>query len=234
MNIETNEKLVSRNALIAKVSMIAGLVVLVGGMILSFQNAEQFGLSLAALLLGFVLSQIGIFYGNRWGRRPRPDEYLNQALKGLDAKYSLYHYLTPVSHLLVGPAGIWILMPRAQRGTISFFRGRWRQSGGGIAMAYLKFFAQEGLGRPDLEILNEVENLQKYLKKLLEDENLPSIQAALVFTSNKADIQISEDENPPAATLTLGKLKEHIRKCAKSKPISMEKVQQIQSLITQA
>jgi len=234
MNIETNEKLVSRNALIAKVSMIAGLVVLVGGMILSFQNAEQFGLSLAALLLGFVLSQIGIFYGNRWGRRPRPDEYLNQALKGLDAKYSLYHYLTPVSHLLVGPAGIWILMPRAQGGTISFFRGRWRQSGGGIAMAYFKFFAQEGLGRPDLEILNEVENLQKYLKKLLEDENLPSIQAALVFTSNKADIQISEDENPPAATLTLGKLKEHIRKCAKSKPISMEKVQQIQSLITQA
>lgn len=48
MNIETNEKLIRRNARIAQVSMISGLVVLVGGMILSFRNAEQFGLSLAA------------------------------------------------------------------------------------------------------------------------------------------------------------------------------------------
>lgn len=232
MNIETNEKLVRRNARIGQISMIAGLLVLVAGMILSIRATSLFGLSLVALVLGFALSQIGIFYGNRWGRRPRPDEMLNVALKGLDSKYSIYHYLTPASHLLIGPAGIWIILPKTQRGTITFERGRWRQRGGGLMMTYLKFFAQEGIGRPDLEILNEVESVEKYLKKITENEEIPPIKAALVFTNEKANIQIDEDDNPPAATLSLNKLKEFFRKAAKGKSISFEKIQQIQSLIS--
>ncbi len=232
MNIETNEKKVRRNARIGQISMIAGLVVLVGGMILSIRATALFGLSLIALLLGFALSQIGIFYGNRWGRRPRPDELLNVALKGLDSKYSIYHYLTPASHLLIGPAGIWVILPRTQRGIITFERGRWRQRGGGLMMAYLKAFAQEGIGRPDLEILNEVESLEKYLKKLTENEEIPPIKAALVFTNEKANIQIDEDDQPLADTLPLNKLKEFFRKVAKGKPISFEKIQQIQSLLS--
>ena len=115
MNIESNEKLIRRNARIAQISMIAGLVVLVGGMVLSFRTPDQFGISLAALLVGFTLSQIGIFFGNRWGRHPRPDEILNQALKGLDGRYTIYHYRTPTAHLLVGPSGLWAIFPRNQR-----------------------------------------------------------------------------------------------------------------------
>jgi hypothetical protein len=232
MNIETNEQLVRRNARIGQISMIGGLAVLVAGMILSIRATSLFGLSLVALVLGFALSQIGIFYGNRWGRRPRPDEMLNVALKGLDGKYSIYHYLTPASHLLIGPAGIWIILPKTQRGTITFERGRWRQRGGGLMMTYLKFFAQEGIGRPDLEILNEVESVEKYLKKLTENEEIPLIKAALVFTNEKANIQIGEDDNPPAATLPLNKLKDFFRKAAKGKSISFDKIQQIQSLIS--
>jgi hypothetical protein len=232
MNIETNEKLVKRNALIGKVSMIAGLVVLVGGMVLSMRNPELFQLSLISLVVGFALSQIGIYYGNRWTRRPRPDELLNVALKGLDNKYSLYHYRTPAAHLLVGPAGLWVLLPRNQRGTITFERGRWKQRGGGLMMSYLKMFAQEGIGRPDLEVAGDLESVERYLKKLTGEESVPPIQAALVFTSEKADIQIDEESNPPAPALPITKVKEFMRKSAKSKPISFEKVQQIQSLIS--
>lgn len=212
--------------------MISGLVVLVGGMVLSMRNPELFQLSLVALVVGFALSQIGIYYGNRWTRRPRPDEMLNVALKGLDNKYSLYHYRTPTAHLLVGPAGLWVLLPRNQRGTITFERGRWRQRGGGLMMSYLKLFAQEGIGRPDLEIAGDVESVERYLKKLTGEESVPPIQAALVFTSDKADIQIDEESNPPAPALPLAKVKEFMRKSAKGKPISFEKVQQIQSLLS--
>jgi hypothetical protein len=232
MNITTNEKLVRRNARIGQISMIAGLAVLVGGMILSIRSTSLFGLSLIALVLGFALSQIGIFYGNRWGRRPRPDEMLNSALKGLDGKYSLYHYLTPASHLLIGPAGVWIILPKNQRGTITYERGRWRQRGGGLMMTYMKFFAQEGIGRPDLEIMAEVESIEKYLTKLTDTEEIPPVKAALVFTNDKADIQIDEDDNPPAATLPLSKLKDFLRKVAKGKPVSFEKIQQLQNLIS--
>src|SRR5512144_1926081 len=117
MNIAIDEKLVKRNRLIAQIASIAGLVILIGGMIISFQRKDMINISFASLIIGFILSQIGIYFTNRWGRSPRPDELLNQALKGLDGKYSIYHYVTPVPHLLVGPAGMWILMPRNQKGT---------------------------------------------------------------------------------------------------------------------
>lgn len=234
MNIETNDKLIRRNARIAQISMITGLLVLVGGMVLSFRSAEQFGLSLVALLLGFALSQIGIYFGNRWGRRPRPDEILNQALKGLDGRYTLYHYTTPASHLLIGPAGVWALFPRNQRGTITYEKGRWRQRGGGLVMGYLRIFAQEGLGRPDLDIQHEVENVERYLKGLLgEDQEVPEINAALVFTNENVEIAIDEDAEVPAPTLPVSKLKEHLRKFAKNKPISLDKSQKIQQMISE-
>ena len=99
-------------------------------------------------------------------------------------------------------------------------------------MGYLKIFAQEGIGRPDLEIQAEVSSLEKFLKtRLEEEENIPAINAALVLTNEKVSLQISDDDEPPAITLPLNKLKEHIRKFAKGKPISLDKALQIQSAI---
>lgn len=231
MRIITNEPLIRRNRRIAQIASLSGLSVLIGGMIISFGKPELINLAFAALIIGFILSQIGIYYTNRWGRRPRPDEMLNQALKGLDDKYAIYHYTTPVSHLLVGPAGLWVLLPRHQRGTITFRNGRWRQSGGGLLLAYLRLFAQEGLGRPDLEIRSETENLKTFIKKRLPENDVPPVQAALVFTDDRVDIQISEEDNPLAPTLHLSKLKEFIRKTAKSKPISLDKAARIQQIL---
>jgi hypothetical protein len=231
MNIYTNEKLVRRNNRIAQVALLGGLAVLGGGMYISFTRPESFSLSAGALLLGFVLSQIGIYFSNRWGRRPRPDEHLNQALKGLDSKYSLYHYITPSSHLLVGPAGVWALLPKHQRGTITYEKGRIRQRGGGILLGYLKLFAQEGIGRPELEAMSELENLEKYFAKRLENDETPEIKAALVFTNPETQIDIDGDADPPTEVLPVAKLKDFIRKEAKSKPISLTTVEQIQEVM---
>src|SRR4030065_1166954 len=114
MNIIRNEKLIKRNSRIAQITVVAGLAVLAAGMFISFRYKEQVTLSMGALLVGFLLSQIGIYFSNRWGRRPRPDELLDQSLKGLDSKFTLYHYSTPVAHLLLGPAGVWLLLPYHQ------------------------------------------------------------------------------------------------------------------------
>ena len=234
MQIITNEKLIRRNKTIARYASILGLVVLVGGMVVSFSKPELIYLSFGALIIGFVLSQVGIFYTNRWGREPRPDQLLNQALKGLDNKYALYHYTTPVSHLLIGPAGVWILFPRHQHGVITYENNRWRQKSGGALQLYLRLFAQEGLGRPDVEIGSEAENLQKFLDNQLSGESTIPIQAALIFTNEKADIQIDNDEEVPIPTLYLNKLKALIRKSAKGKPISMDLMEQLQKLFSPA
>lgn len=231
MQIITNDKLIRRNRTIARYASIVGLIVLIGGMIVSFTKPELVIISFAALIMGFLLSQVGMYFTNRWGREPRPDQSLNQGLKGLDNKYTLYHYTSPVPHLLVGPAGVWVLLPKHQRGMITYERGRWRQKGGGLLQSYLRIFAQEGIGRPDLEIASEVDSLESYLKKNLpENDDIP-IQAAIVFTSDKADLQISEGVETPVPTLYVNKLKEFIRKSAKNKPISQEKIQTVQRLL---
>jgi hypothetical protein len=226
MVIRTNEPLIKKNRKIAQITTVSGLVVLLVGMVVAFRWPEKIYITFSTLILGLLLSQIGIFYTNRWGRSPRPDELLNQALKGLDSKYHIYHYLSPTNHLLVGPAGVWVLAPRHQRGTISYSKGRWRQKGGNL---YLKIFAQEGLGRPDLDLAYDVEKIQNFLHKQLPDENISPVQAALIFTNERTVIQIGESEKPFAATLYLDKLKDFFRKIAKGKPIPMDKIGLIQN-----
>ena len=221
MKIHRDEKLIQRNARIAQVSLLGGLFVLAAGMFISFQYPGQFYYSLIALVVGFILSQIGIYFSNRWSKKPRPDEILDQALKGLDDKFSLYHYLSPVSHLLIGPCGVWSLRPYHQKGTISFSNGRWHQKGGSL---YMKIFAQESLGRPDLEVQSDIENLINYLGDDALGDIRPIVKAALVFTNPDVEINISEEENTPAETVYVAKLKDLIRKYAKTKTLSLDKV----------
>ena len=81
-----NDKLIKRNAQIGSWTSIAALVVLAGGMYISFKQPELFVYSMLALLLGFTLTQIGMYMGNKFGRSPRPDEKLDAGLKGFISK----------------------------------------------------------------------------------------------------------------------------------------------------
>lgn len=229
MNIIRNEKLIKRNSTLGKIISIVSLAILGGGMFITFRQPDQIGLSLTALMVGFVLSQMGIYYTNRWGRSPRPDEQIDAALKGFGKQYNLYHYTTRTSHVLVGPAGIWVLIPKHQRGTITYSRNRWRKRGGGILSVYLSVFAQEGLGRPDLEIVSETDALQRQLtKRLPEDYELPPIEVAMIFTHPEVDIQV---EDAPNLALPGKKLKDHLRKVAKEKPLSATDVATIKDAL---
>jgi hypothetical protein len=221
--------MIKRNARLSQIFMFGGLIVLAGGMYVSFKltDPRYFYVSLIALLAGFVLSQVGIYYANNFGRHPRPDETIDLGLKGLDGKYTLYHYMTPVPHLLVGPAGVWILMTRSQKGRVTFAKGRWRQQGGSV---YLKLFAQEGLGRPDIDLESQVSKLSQFFQKNLPEGAVPTIQTALVFTNPTVVIDIPEDVEPPGETIKADKLKETVRKAAKLKSIPPAQIQQITAL----
>lgn len=223
MKIVSNEQLIRRNKRIGQYAMFGGLAVLAVGLVLSFRNeANLLVYSYVALLAGVILSQVGIYFANRWGRSPRPDELLAQGLKGLDDRYTLLNFIAPVSYLLLGPAGIWILIPYYQKGKITYDNGRWKQKGGNF---YLKIFAQEGIGRPDLEITHQVNELTRELSKRLPEDQLPPIQSALVFMNEKAEI---ETDQAPTPTLKLSKLKEFIRKRAKENVLPPEVLQTIQ------
>lgn len=225
MKILTNEKVIHRNARIGQYTSLASLVILAGGMYISFAYKEEVQYSFLALLVGFVLSQVGIFFGNRWGRRPRIDEKITAALKGLTKDYTLFHFLTPVHHLLVGPAGVWIIAPYYQRGKISFEKGKWRQKGGGLLLGYLKIFAQEGLGNPVMEVGADQDSLISELqKKLGKDTQMPAINSVMVFTDDRVEL---ESEGSPIPAMKIENLKEFLRKAAKQNPVSLQEYSQI-------
>jgi hypothetical protein len=217
MKIIKNEKLIKRNGKIGSGLSIAALVVLGLGMYISLARQDLFIYALIALIVGFIMTQIGMYLGNKFGRRPRPDEKLDAGLKGMPGDYTLYHYSTPASHLLVGPAGIWLLKPYHQRGQVVFRKNRWQMSGGGFIQSYMRIFGQESLGRPDVEIDKETGSLQKYLAKRVDGTELPEIRSVLVFTSDDVEIE-SEGADIPA--LKIKQLKDFLRQKAKEKPIN--------------
>jgi hypothetical protein len=171
-----------------------------------------------------------MFFSNRWGRRPRPDEQLDAALKGLPGDTSLYHYMTPVPHLLVSPAGVWILQTYHQRGNVMYAKDRWRLTGGGFMQAYMSLFGQEGIGRPELDIANEVGSLKKYLAKLMDENEIPEIQAALVFTSDQAEIN---PDGAPSPALKPKQLKDFFRQKAKDRPVGTLMLDKLRSILPQ-
>ncbi|HVF24294.1 MAG TPA: hypothetical protein VNA23_00305 [Anaerolineales bacterium] len=230
MKIIKNEKRINRNGRIGRWSILAALIILGTGMYLSVTNntdPQMFTFSAVALIVGFVLMQIGIYMGNRYGRSPRPDEKLDTGFKGLNHDFVLYHYSTPVSHLLLGPAGVWVLLPYHQRGQATFKKNRWKMSGGGFAQAYMRIFGQEGLGRPDLEASSEITVLKKYLAKHIDQAEIPQINALMVFTSDDVEID-GEDATIPA--LKVKQIKEFIRKRVKDKTITPNVLSKIKSL----
>ena len=228
MKIIKNEKLIKRNAKIGQYTSFGALIVLGIGMYISFTRPELFVWAVGALLVGFTLTQIGMYFGNRWGRSPRPDEKLDAGLKGLPKDYSMYHWTTPIAHLLVGPAGVWALIPYHQRGQIIYQKNRWKMSGGGFLQNYMRLFGQEGIGRPDLEAESEIESIKKVLAKELNEDEIPEINAALVFTTEGVEIEADE---APIPALPIKKLKDFMRNTAKEKPITPQELEKVKAVL---
>jgi len=223
-----NEKLIKRNGQIGQYTSLGALVVLGLGMYISFNRTDLFIYSIAALLIGFTMTQIGMYMGNRYGRSPRPDEKLDAGLKGLQNEFVMYHYVAPASHLLVGPAGVWVLLPFHQRGQVVYKKNRWKMSGGGFLQSYMRIFGQESIGRPDIEMESEINAVKKYFAKHMEEGEMPEINGMMVFTSD--DIEI----DPGEATFSAMKLKEiknFFRQKSKEKVLSAEQLKAIKAAL---
>lgn len=228
MKIIKNEKLIKRNGIIGQWTSLGALIVLGAGMYISFTKPEWFTYSVICLVVGFIMTQIGMYMGSRWGRSPRPDEKFDAGLKGLHSEFSIYHYSSPVSHLMVGPAGVWVLLPYHQRGKIFFEKNRWKMRGGGFMQGYMRIFGQEGIGRPDIDAENEVRALGKFLSKKLDETNIPEIKPVLVFTND--DVELDAGDSPIPA-MKLKQLKEFLRQSGKNRVLSSGQIAEINAVL---
>jgi hypothetical protein len=225
MRIVKDEALIKKKGRIGQWTSVGALAILGVGMYLSFQQkSDLFPYSIGALILGFTMTQIGMYYSSRFGRSPRPDEKLDAALKGLPGDTTLYHYSGPASHMLVGPMGIWALLPYHQRGTLTYDGRRWRLRGGGFMQGYMSLFGQEGLGRPDAEAANQIGAINKHLEKHMESAAVPPVQAALVFTHDELEINVEE---APLPAVHMKKLKDFMRQKSKAGALSSERLARV-------
>ena len=228
MKIIKNEKLIERNGKIGNWISLGALLVLAGGMYISFTHPEWFIYSLVCLVLGFMMTQIGMYMGNRWGRSPRRDEKIDAALKGMHSEFSIYHYSTAVSHLLVGPAGVWVILPYQQAGIAYFDKNRWKIKGGGFMQSYMRIFGQEGIGRPDIEAESEVASMKKFLEKKMDGSAIPEIRPIMVFTHDQIEV---EPGDSPIPAMKLKEIKGFMREESKNRKLTSTQIQELNRVL---
>jgi hypothetical protein len=212
MRLVTNDRLIKRNATLGKYAMLAGMVVLIGGLLVSFYGRDNVYLQtvpLVALIVGFILSNTGIYFTNHYRREPRADQALEAALKGFDDKYHLYNFYLPAHHFLVTPFGIFVLIPKFQSGSVQWDGKRWKHKNSNFL---LSLFGQESLANPNAEAAAEADTIAKYLAKKVGGD-IPPVQAIIVFYHPNASL---EGEPPTLPTVHVKQLKDLLRKWVKS------------------
>jgi hypothetical protein len=228
MKLSINEKLLKRNKTIAQYSLYGAIALIAGGLLLTLTNSKNedlvTSLSYLILLPAYILMQVNAMMMHKWGKSPREDEIVTNALKGLDNRYSLYHYTTPVSHVLVGPSGIWIINAFHQQGKITYdeSKKRYVQKGGGNFLS--KIFALDSLSDIERESNKQRKLLEKYLQEIDVRDN-PEAVVANVFYHRDTKV---DAKNAHELTMHISKLKDLIRqkgKTASNKSVWIEKLQ---------
>jgi len=213
-----NDRYIQIRSKIGRYASLGGLVVLAGGLLASFlgqQRPELVTLSFVCLLFGFVLSQVGIYYGNRFVRPDRPDEALTKALKGLDDRFVLYHYQLPTPHVLLAPDACYVLAVQQQSGKVSARGDRWKHP-----LGWKRLFAwasQESIGNPAKAAQLEAEALQAHLAKKLPDVEVP-LTPVVVFSNPDVELDVSDTAVP---VIHIKKLKDWLRGAGKGQGLSV-------------
>lgn len=241
MQVITNEKLIRNRARLGRWTSFAGLGILILGIVASLFLQKWLLVSFGCLIVGFLLSRVGIYNANRWIKEPRADQTLDKILKGFDDRYYLYNYVLPAPHVLLAPFGLCVIKPRDQGGKIRCEGERWHREFSWRRL--LRLFGQERLGNPTREVRAEVEALRRFLVQRLPDlllspsmelrtssaevEEVP-IEGLVAFTNPQVDLQA---ENPAVPVLNGRQLKLFLRNLSKERPIPGSQQKQLAEVL---
>lgn len=207
MEAFVNERKVKVNAGIGRWVSLAGLVVLVGGLFISIRNPGLAWVSMLSLLVGFLSSVVGAYFANHWTRTPRADQLLDQALKGISNQYHMYHYLLPVPHVMLGPAGLFVFRSYLHEGPVSYDGRKWKQK---LTIGrVLGFSGQDSLADPVRDAQYDSERLHKLLAARLPEEKIPEIRPFIVFVREGVELDVAET---PVPVLLAKQLKGAVRR----------------------
>lgn len=185
-----------------------GLLILIAGLVISFrwQTPAMIAASYSALIVGMLLSSIGVYLADKWVQEPRADQALASALKGFDDRYCLYNYLLPAEHVLASPHGVTVFTVKRQDGTVRYADGRWKHEQNFFKK--LQGLSRERLGDPIQEMEQDVARMQALLDQELPGVDIP-VQGAVVFTRPNVTLEV---DGAPADVLHVKRLKSYLRR----------------------
>ena len=193
MKTYIDQKKVRTRAELSNLASIGGLVLLLVSVLLPLFLPKTVNLSFLLMVAGLGTAMVGIYYANRWVRKPRPEEQLDKFLKGLADSYHLYHYpALPADHILLIPTGVVILETISLAGNFSYKGGRWREAMT-IGRA-LRSIVEEHVGDPIKTALRTEAVLQQNLTKVVEG-TIP-IKPVVVFTHPSVILEIEKASIP--------------------------------------
>ena len=206
MKILIDQVKVKRRRRLSNIASVGGLLLLLASVVLPLIRPEYATYSTVLMVLGLAVAMIGIYFANRWVKKPRPEDRLDNALKSLGDFHRLYHYPNlPCDHVLLTPWGLLVLETINLEGNFHYQDGRWKEKMGlGRALRYI---VEEHLGNPIKSALAS----ESYLKSRLNEEtpdgrDIP-VHSVVVFVHPAAVLEVESPETP---VCKVEKLRRHV------------------------
>jgi hypothetical protein len=197
---------INKNAMLSNVASIGGMLILLASVILPLFVQGIAVLSGIIMVLGLGISMVGIFYANRWVRKPRPEDRLEKVLKGLSEKYVIFHYPhLPSDHILLTPASVIVIETVNIDGDYSFKDGKWKESMT-IGRA-IRYIVEEHLGDPCRAAKESTQNIQTQLNQIEGLTGSIPVKPVVVFTHPLARLELV---NPPIPVMKAEKFRKHV------------------------
>lgn len=205
-----------------------GFILLSGSLFIAWYP-DLLIIAYVAMLVGFVMFNMGMQGIGKWSRDPRNDQILDHRLKGLNDRHTVIHYANAggkiVEHLLVYPGGVLVMTGKEIDGKISQVRQSWKKSGSLFRRLFT--FSGPQLGNPSFETEKAVKRVEAFLA---ENQLEADVLGSVVFLHPKAELNI---EDPDFPVLHGEEMEEFVRDLPTDETFSEDERERVIELLSQ-
>lgn len=193
MRVVINEAQIKRNRQISHLLFFLSLAGMGIGFFYTWtaepnSTASQMSCIILPVLMLMTLTSVRM--ANTWIREPRPVDVLSEALKGLGRKYTIFHYLLPAPHVLIGPEGVFTITTIWQPGPYRVAGKRWHGDEG-LMRKVMGYLRQDLIGNPFSDAAYHAQQVQRIVDKVAPGQGI-EVQPLIVLINPAANIEIED------------------------------------------
>lgn len=192
MRVVTNEAHLSRYRRLSHILFFVSLAGMAAGFFYTWTADPSTSTQISCFLLPALLfmTLISVRMANTWIREPRPERVLEESLKGIGRRYTLFQHILPAPHVLIGPEGVFTITPQWHERSYRVSGKKW-SGDRGLFARLTGYMRQDLLGNPFNEAQLHAQEMQKLVDKIAPDEGI-EVQPLIVFTSPKVTLEIDD------------------------------------------